>query len=108
MRSHTDGLQTSVNIGYQQRVSLGENERGWRCFHGWEEQCQGKEHGKEGQGLRMTTVKTDGHVGETGLPVRDLVEVVLPQGKYVNGQQERGAKLPILQYFWQPSTQLEN
>lgn len=33
----------------------------------------------------MTTVKTDGQVGETGLPVRDLVEVVFPQGNYVNG-----------------------
>ena len=47
---------------------------------------QGREHGREGRGLRVTTVKTDGQVGGTGLPVRDLVEVVLPQGKYVNGR----------------------
>lgn len=51
---------------------------------------QGREHGSEGQDLWVTTVKRDGQVEETGLPVKALVEVVLPQARYVNGQWEKG------------------
>lgn len=62
---------------------LKEKERGWTCFHGWKavvikvEKLEAEK--VRAQEVEVATMKSDGQIEETGLPVRGLMRVVLPQ-----------------------------
>lgn len=57
--------------------------KGWMCFDGWKvveikvEKLEAEE--VRAQEVEAATVKSDGQIEETGLPVRALMGVVLPQ-----------------------------